>query len=64
MSLINDKYENKLFNQETIAKEISVSTATVSNWLKSVKIDKHINFIKFLKLLDISMDEFLEEYDK
>lgn len=54
----------KKYSKKEIAKKLNISYGTICRWTKGEQIEKHIEFLKLLQYLDISVDEYLNSLKK
>ncbi len=57
--LIKEKIDK--YSVDNISKNLNIPKATLYRWINEEKIDNQIKFIKLLKYLEITIDEFLKE---
>lgn len=64
MTLINDKFEETGLKKKKIAEKLDITTRTIHRWFNYDGIETIYTFMLLIKELNISRDEFINDYNK
>lgn len=64
LTYLKEEIKNQGYSIIGISKNLEIEYRTLQRWIKYENVEYVIKFLKLLKKLDITIDQFIEEYEQ